>query len=604
MGLLEKALSYKNRLGSRGKKTIMDRITGPAETGSSGPDSRDGSGAKQAPESDILYLQREDLTAVEDDVPEEAGRAEPDQEADAEDGESRHDTDRQAGRKSKFSYDGPARKAVESDGAEQGGHAWDNEVLLDNIVLYELSKDLLRASTMDELFDVILFSVMGQIGVSSSSIMIPSSENPDEWEIVESRGVTINPDEVDFRPTAGILKQMITRKEIIDVEEFKDNTAFSDDYYTYISIDARLVVPVIYNQDVLAAIILGNKLTSEDYTGEEKGFFNVIAEYSAFSFRAIRFKEMNETGSGPGSHIVAVDRIRGRIAAEHFIGKIRDIIREEFRGLGIVSFAIFIKDQGSRDYVLYAAEPEDRLKLGELGLRISSNASLIFEISHAESPVLFNDYQRSKTLVAIFTDKQLKSASMMELFTFKLGGELLGFVMIFDLAASAHLETVHTRLIKFTDYIFPYIAIIRDIEYRQGSYIDTIERIFSRVDDEIKNARNLNIPVTLVLLSIKNYKRFNTLFGHEKAKSMFTYFEKFIKNRLSDRDFSVRYDRHKILLVLPGKDKKYAVPLANTICNEMTSAFSTRDAQLLITFLTAEFPIDGSDTYSLVDAVN
>src|SRR4030043_969330 len=100
MGLLEKALSYKNRLGSRGKKTIMGRITGPAETGSSGPDSRDGSGAKQAPESDILYLQREDLTAVEDDVPEEAGRAEPDQEADAEGGEARHDTDRQAGRKS------------------------------------------------------------------------------------------------------------------------------------------------------------------------------------------------------------------------------------------------------------------------------------------------------------------------------------------------------------------------------------------------------------------------------------------------------------------------------------------------------------------------
>ena len=180
------------------------------------------------------------------------------------------------------------------DGAEQGGHAWDNEVLLDNIVLYELSKDLLRASTMDELFDVILFSVMGQIGVSSSSIMIPSSENPDEWEIVESRGVTINPDEVDFRPTAGILKQMITRKEIIDVEEFKDNAAFSDDYYSYISIDARLLVPVIYNQEVLAAIILGNKLTSENYTGEEKGFFNVIAEYSAFSFRAIRFKEALE----------------------------------------------------------------------------------------------------------------------------------------------------------------------------------------------------------------------------------------------------------------------------------------------------------------------
>jgi GGDEF domain-containing protein len=85
---------------------------------------------------------------------------------------------------------------------------------------------------------------------------------------------------------------------------------------------------------------------------------------------------------------------------------------------------------------------------------------------------------------------------------------------------------------------------------------------------------------------------------------MFNYLEKFIRSRLSDRDFSVRYDRNKILIVLPGKDKRYAVPLANTICSEMTQAFSTRDVQLLITFLTAEYPVDGKDAYSLVDAVN
>ncbi|TFH38222.1 MAG: GGDEF domain-containing protein, partial [Chrysiogenales bacterium] len=236
--------------------------------------------------------------------------------------------------------------------------------------------------------------------------------------------------------------------------------------------------------------------------------------------------------------------------------------------------------------------------------RISARTGLVQEISHAESPILFNDVRKSKTLVEIFSDRQLGAMSVLDLFTFKLGGELLGFVMVYSFSESAHLDTIHARLLKFVDFIFPYIVIAREIEYGQGSYIDTIERVFNRVDDEICNARELRIPVTIVLFTIKNFKRYHSMFGQEKAKSMFDHFEEFIHTRIGDRDFSVRYDRHKLLLVLPGKDKKYAVPLANAICTEMTRAFSTRDVQLLMTFLTAEYPVDGKDSYTLVDSVN
>ena len=275
-------------------------------------------------------------------------------------------------------------------------------VLLDNIVLYEMSKDLLRAGTTSELFDVIMFSIMGQIGVSSASIMLPRYDDPDTWEIVESRGVTINRDELDFSPSTGILRELIRNREIVDVEDYKNNPDFSDDYYMYIAIDARLLVPVIFNEEVLGVVILGNKLNSADYTGEEKGFFNVIAEYSAFSYRAIHFKELSETGSGPGSHIVAVDKVRLGIEKAGHVDTIREIVREEFRELGIRKFGIFVLDEGTRDFILFATEAEDGLKLTELEFRISANAGLVQELTHAESPVMFNDFHRSKTLIELF----------------------------------------------------------------------------------------------------------------------------------------------------------------------------------------------------------
>ncbi|MBN2158720.1 MAG: diguanylate cyclase [Spirochaetes bacterium] len=601
MGLLEKALHYKNRINSRGKKTIMDRIKGPADTGVP----RAGAGVPSggaAGDDDILYLEPGDLVAVDDD-----GMVEPlpasksagiDGEGEqADDGEIKKPRFTAVPDTSGGDAERPQVRVREQSLDESG-------TLLDNMTLYDLSKDILRADSTEELFDVILFSVMGQIGVSSSSIIIPARENHDEWEIVESRGVTINPEEVDLRPSTGILNEMISRKEIIDIEEFKDNSAYNDDYYTFIAIDSRLLVPIKRDEEVMGAIILGNKLSSEDYTGEEKGFLTVISEFSAFAYRAIKFKEMSQSGSGPGSHIEAVDGLRRKIAVDSQIGSIRNVIRDVFAELGVTCFGIFVKEDSSRDHVLFASEAEDRLRLAESGFRISSSTSLIRDISYAESPIIFNDLHGSKTLVEVFTDRQLGSMQLCEIFTFKIGGELMGFTMIFGLNETARLDFVHARMAKFTDFIFPYIAIINDIEYRQGSYVDTIERVFNRVNDELKNARDLNIPLTLVLLSIKNYKRFHGLFGHEKTKSMFAHFEKFIKTRLSERDFSVRYDRHKILIILPGKDKKYAVPLANAVCVEMTQTFSTKEVQLLVTYLTAEYPIDGDNTYSLVDAVN
>ncbi|MBP7585913.1 MAG: hypothetical protein KBA61_17850, partial [Spirochaetes bacterium] len=69
-------------------------------------------------------------------------------------------------------------------------------------------------------------------------------------------------------------------------------------------------------------------------------------------------------------------------------------------------------------------------------------------------------------------------------------------------------------------------------------------------------------------------------------------------------DFAVRYDRSKVLIALPGKNKKYAVPLANTIRNEVIQGFKKKEMQLLVTFLTAEYPEDGEDLHALLDVID
>ena len=53
MGLLEKALHYKNDMAGRGQKTIMDRITGPAQTGAPYQEGMVGNSDPILPDDDI-----------------------------------------------------------------------------------------------------------------------------------------------------------------------------------------------------------------------------------------------------------------------------------------------------------------------------------------------------------------------------------------------------------------------------------------------------------------------------------------------------------------------------------------------------------------------
>jgi GGDEF domain-containing protein len=569
MGLLEKAFAYKRKINSNGKKSIMDRITGPAETESAdGSPHFSGPGSDTGPSEDdeMVRLRKEDLLEVDED-----GQV------------------REAG-KPKFTMS-PAAAGSSGTG-----------IFVDYMTLYELSRDILRADSSEELFDVMLFSIMGQVGVSSSSILIPRYGDGDQWGIIESRGVHIKKDEIVFRSSAGILGQLINRKEIIDIEEFRDNDSYIDDYYKYIAIDARLLVPFIYDSSVMGVIILGNKLSSDDFTGDEKNFLAAIAEFSAYSYHNISVK--NEG--------IAVHEKPNRFNFEAMQKKImpnargvqaREIIQRTIEDLGVASYAIFVKDETDRNYVVFECEKGDGLQLVSQRFRIPCGAALVSEVAGNRGRLSYDDFQNSNSVSEVFSDKQMNRMSMLVVYPYMIDDELIGFTMIFGMEDRSR-DIPGDAVSRFCDYIFPYIYMLQDVSYRRGKYDNSIERIFKRIDDEIKRAQELKIPLAMIMLAIKNHKRYHSAFGPEKIDEMSRHIEKFILSRLSDRDFSVRYDRHKILIVLAGKDKKFAVPLANAICNEMVRTFSTQDVQLLITFLTAEFPLDGGDTYTLIDAVN
>ena len=235
--------------------------------------------------------------------------------------------------------------------------------------------------------------------------------------------------------------------------------------------------------------------------------------------------------------------------------------------------------------------------------RIALGNPFADRLNEAKREVFFDSARDCEYISDAFEESIISGMSVAWLFPFITGDSLRGFTAVFDIDDPMNISDIQFQIKRITRIVFEHLYAVKNLELSDTRYVDSIEPVLRRIQSSLENAGNLKIPLTLVMFSIKNFKRYFALYGENDAKRLLDACDRIISERLADTDYAVRFDRNKILLVLPGKNKKFAVPLANTIRNEITVQFKKKEMQLMLVYLSAEFPEDGEDLYSLLDAI-
>ena len=475
-----------------------------------------------------------------------------------------------------------------------------------DLTLYEISKEISRSETKKALFEAVIFSVMGQIGTSSASIMIKNPEN-DQWVIANSSGLKSGDKIFSFETSTGILKNL--KKDILDIENYKNDPDYEKYYRELSSTGARLLFPWFFKGKVIGILALGNKITDEGYTTEEKNFIQAVCESSAIELSKIntfeKFKTDLEVSMTGLDFLQRISEIQEQIIKNNSIKNIKDIIITEFQKLGIIGFSIFIHDSAQNIYtavVTSGNEIHDSAKSID-----EANGFISFIDKRIKNPRI-PEFKNSEIIRSVFKETEIRMMDIFWIFPVKIGDRIIGFISIFklrdDLLAEDKKNEVENNFAKLSKVILQNITNILNIDPDKNKYIDNIGNLFNKLNTELVNAKKLNIPLTLAIFSIKNYKRYGNLFGYEKAKELIDNFAELIKSRLSETEFSARYDRNKILVIFPGKDKKFVETFANIIRSEMMQRFKKSEMQLLITFMLAEYPEDGDNLLNLIDSID
>jgi diguanylate cyclase (GGDEF)-like protein len=125
--------------------------------------------------------------------------------------------------------------------------------------------------------------------------------------------------------------------------------------------------------------------------------------------------------------------------------------------------------------------------------------------------------------------------------------------------------------------------------------------IVHRLDEEIKRAMIYQRPCAFLLFSIVNFKEFLGSFGELASEEVLKKVSKLLEKSCREIDKVARYGDSEFAVILPEKNKKQSVMLAEEIRTKVEDFFTQESKKgLAVCGAVSENPLDGSCAKDLV----
>jgi len=104
-------------------------------------------------------------------------------------------------------------------------------------------------------------------------------------------------------------------------------------------------------------------------------------------------------------------------------------------------------------------------------------------------------------------------------------------------------------------------------------------------------ARSAGQPLSLVMLDLDHFKRFNDQHGHLAGDDVLRTAARVISAALCPSDFAVRYGGEEMLVLLPGTCAMLAMVVAERLCQRLRQAVIFDDMRAPMSHLTGSFGV-------------
>ncbi len=247
---------------------------------------------------------------------------------------------------------------------------------------------------------------------------------------------------------------------------------------------------------------------------------------------------------------------------------------------------------------------------GFANLKIKLGQELLGNIiSKKEVFILDNNNRETSSLIKEFQEKfNLRNAIIIPLYV---RGKALGVICIANNKedfsyTSDDLEVVEIFVKQIaialeTDFLHFRVQKLEVKDALTGLYNERF--IKARLDEEIKRAVIYQRPCSLLLFNVDNFRRYYTLFGGLASESALKRIALSLEDSITEIDRVGRMGDNDFALVLPERNKKEAVKIAEAIREKLEHLFKEEpevNKRLTVSGGVSENPIDGVSAEELL----
>ncbi|MGC9144453.1 diguanylate cyclase, partial [Hydrogenobaculum sp.] len=139
-------------------------------------------------------------------------------------------------------------------------------------------------------------------------------------------------------------------------------------------------------------------------------------------------------------------------------------------------------------------------------------------------------------------------------------------------------EDTKNKINKFIEAFIPVVSNLRLIEInRELSIRDPLTNAYNRrfldevLQKEFQKALRYQTKLSIVMLDVDNFKKFNDTYGHKAGDMALQHLSKVIQESIRASDIFARYGGEEFTIVLPETPKEYAIEIANRIKDALSS---------------------------------
>lgn len=306
--------------------------------------------------------------------------------------------------------------------------------------------------------------------------------------------------------------------------------------------------------------------------------------------------------------------ISNLISQGSILNELLEIVVDKITQIGDANLGFLILyDEISKDFILKSMHGQKSLRLssmgmdrfkvksgeGALGKLIEAREVLVLDSRQAISPEL-EELQKNLMIVNVLVIPVVVNDKTYGLLG--IGNEKVNFVYSTSDLELLNIFAKQTAIAIENDLLLKKVDKLEIRDALTGLYNEGYIR--TRLDEEITRAINFQRPCSFILLDIDRFGEYEKLFGKIAEETVLKKISALLQESVSDIDKVARFSDSEFAIILPEKNKRQCLGLADEIRRKLEYVFqeeADHNKRLTISGAVTENPIDGDKSNELID---